>query len=172
MLSLVKALSTHLSTASLDKNPQSKERGITLDLGFSSFVNTLPEFEQCIRDLFVLMFRQKLWIWSHSVHFSGLSRTCLLDQDHHRRIPNYWYSHRGSGCPQGNPDSNCRVHRFEWNYNKTGMFCDWTVHDQAIFVLNKIDLVPEKDRERVIKDQMGKLKKVLSKTRFSSAPIV
>lgn len=52
------------------------------------------------------------------------------------------------------------------------MFCDWTVHDQAIFVLNKIDLVPEKDRERVIKDQMGKLKKVLSKTRFSSAPIV
>lgn len=62
MLSLVKALSTHLSTASLDKNPQSKERGITLDLGFSSFVNTLPEFEQCIWDLFVLMFRQKLWI--------------------------------------------------------------------------------------------------------------
>lgn len=30
--SLVKALSTHLSTASLDKHPQSRERGITLDL--------------------------------------------------------------------------------------------------------------------------------------------
>ncbi|GAB4820811.1 hypothetical protein N2152v2_007857 [Parachlorella kessleri] len=35
--SLVAALSTTLSTAALDKHPQSKERGITLDLGFSSF---------------------------------------------------------------------------------------------------------------------------------------
>lgn len=34
--SLVAALSTVLSTAALDKHPQSKERGITLDLGFSS----------------------------------------------------------------------------------------------------------------------------------------
>lgn len=33
----VAALSTTLSTAALDKHPQSKERGITLDLGFSSF---------------------------------------------------------------------------------------------------------------------------------------
>ena len=30
--SLVKAISTNLSTASLDKHPQSQERGITLDL--------------------------------------------------------------------------------------------------------------------------------------------
>ncbi len=35
--SLAKALSTHLSTAALDKLPQSQERGITLDLGFSAF---------------------------------------------------------------------------------------------------------------------------------------
>ena len=35
--SLAKALSTVASTACFDKNPQSKERGITLDLGFSSF---------------------------------------------------------------------------------------------------------------------------------------
>ncbi|CAM9713705.1 unnamed protein product [Scytosiphon promiscuus] len=40
--SLVKALSTVLSTASLDKHPQSRERGITLDLGFSSFTMALP----------------------------------------------------------------------------------------------------------------------------------
>ena len=36
------ALSTKLSTAALDKHPQSKERGITLDLGFSAFVTDLP----------------------------------------------------------------------------------------------------------------------------------
>lgn len=40
--SLVAALSTTLSTAALDKHPQSKERGITLDLGFSSFVIPAP----------------------------------------------------------------------------------------------------------------------------------
>lgn len=39
----VAALSTTLSTAALDKHPQSKERGITLDLGFSSFAVSLPE---------------------------------------------------------------------------------------------------------------------------------
>ena len=41
--SLSKALSTVASTASFDKNPQSKERGITLDLGFSSFCVDIPD---------------------------------------------------------------------------------------------------------------------------------
>jgi len=41
--SLVAALSTELSTASLDKHPESKRRGITLDLGFSSFQTAMPE---------------------------------------------------------------------------------------------------------------------------------
>ncbi|KAM8930297.1 selenocysteine-specific elongation factor [Pelodytes ibericus] len=40
---LAKALSTTASTAAFDKNPQSKERGITLDLGFSSFSVSIPE---------------------------------------------------------------------------------------------------------------------------------
>ena len=41
--SLVKAMSTLLSTASLDKSKQSRERGMTLDLGFSCFfVDTIP----------------------------------------------------------------------------------------------------------------------------------
>ena len=41
--SLCRSLSTIGSTAAFDKHPQSKERGITLDLGFSSFVMDLPE---------------------------------------------------------------------------------------------------------------------------------
>lgn len=41
----VAALSTTLSTAALDKHPQSKERGITLDLGFSAF--TVVPFITC-----------------------------------------------------------------------------------------------------------------------------
>ena len=46
--SLSKALSTVASTACFDKNPQSKERGITLDLGFSSFsVDTPARLKEC-----------------------------------------------------------------------------------------------------------------------------
>lgn len=41
--SLARALSSIASTAAFDKNPQSRERGITLDLGFSSFKVDLPE---------------------------------------------------------------------------------------------------------------------------------
>ncbi len=42
--SLCKALSTIASTAGFDKNPQSKERGITLDLGFSAFLIRVPQW--------------------------------------------------------------------------------------------------------------------------------
>ena len=41
--SLVKALSKTLSTCALDKHPQSQQRGITLDLGFSAFTLAMPE---------------------------------------------------------------------------------------------------------------------------------
>jgi hypothetical protein len=40
------SLTSIASTASLDKNPQSKEKGITMDLGFSSFTaQTDKDFE-------------------------------------------------------------------------------------------------------------------------------
>lgn len=41
--SLSKVLSKISSTACFDKNPQSQERGITLDLGFSALSLELPE---------------------------------------------------------------------------------------------------------------------------------
>ncbi|KAK6643404.1 hypothetical protein RUM43_004909 [Polyplax serrata] len=40
--SLAKVLSSVSSTAAFDKDPQSQERGITLDLGFSSFSSPVP----------------------------------------------------------------------------------------------------------------------------------
>ncbi|XP_076972468.1 selenocysteine-specific elongation factor isoform X3 [Tamandua tetradactyla] len=40
---LARALSTTASTAAFDKQPQSRERGVTLDLGFSCFSVPLPE---------------------------------------------------------------------------------------------------------------------------------
>lgn len=41
--SLVRVLSSVLSTAALDKHPESQKRGITLDLGFSAFALPMPE---------------------------------------------------------------------------------------------------------------------------------
>ncbi|XP_036330932.1 selenocysteine-specific elongation factor [Rhagoletis pomonella] len=45
---LARALSTIASTAAFDKNPQSQERGITLDLGFSAVVVEAPASLKCI----------------------------------------------------------------------------------------------------------------------------
>lgn len=47
--SLAKVLSNIASTAAFDKNPQSQQRGITLDLGFSAF--TIPVPDQLKEDL-------------------------------------------------------------------------------------------------------------------------
>jgi len=42
--SLAKSLSTTASTAAFDKNPQSQERGITIDLGFSALYIKTPSY--------------------------------------------------------------------------------------------------------------------------------
>ena len=70
------ALSTKLSTAALDKNPQSKERGITLDLGFSSFsVRILLRYTLFIASVITLLVGvdgQKLAILTRLIHtFQG-----------------------------------------------------------------------------------------------------
>lgn len=54
--SLAKSLSMISSTASFDKNPQSKERGITLDLGFSGLSVPLPDILKGKSDDGMLMF--------------------------------------------------------------------------------------------------------------------
>lgn len=48
--SLSKALSQISSTAAFDKNPQSQQRGITLDLGFSGLIVGAPESLKAISD--------------------------------------------------------------------------------------------------------------------------
>lgn len=49
--SMCRILSAVTSTASLDKNPQSQERGITLDLGFSAFFTRVPtRFDKEIKE--------------------------------------------------------------------------------------------------------------------------
>ena len=49
---LARAISEQVSTAGLDKHPQAKERGITIDLGFTMFV--LDKFLVTLVDTFFL----------------------------------------------------------------------------------------------------------------------
>lgn len=44
--------------------------------------------------------------------------------------------------------------------------------DKAIFVLNKIDLIPEAERADRVKSITATLQKTISRTRFKNAPIV
>lgn len=44
--------------------------------------------------------------------------------------------------------------------------------DKVILVLNKIDLIPEAEREKRIPEIVNNIKKTISKTKFKNAPIV
>ena len=76
--SLSRALTKITSTAALDKNPQSKERGITLDLGFSAFFTKFPSHR---------FPESKIKV--SSVHSCRLPRTCFTHKNHHRWRINY-----------------------------------------------------------------------------------
>ncbi|XP_026070493.1 selenocysteine-specific elongation factor-like [Carassius auratus] len=70
---LAHALSSIASTAAFDKNPQSKERGITLDPGFSEFTAPLGALERILRGQRI---RQS------TVHTDGLPGTCVPHTHH------------------------------------------------------------------------------------------
>lgn len=44
--------------------------------------------------------------------------------------------------------------------------------DKVILVLNKIDLIPEAEREKRIPEIVNNIKKTIAKTKFKNAPIV
>ena len=96
--SLVAALSTCLSTAALDKHPESKRRGMTVDLGFSSFTTDAPaqlagaraphceSMEGWQKTISAL---RSCWIRQSAVHSSGLPWPCILDAYSHRGLSDH-----------------------------------------------------------------------------------
>lgn len=91
-----KALSTLASTAAFDKHPQSKQRGITLDLGFSAFL-AVPSSR--IRGRQTLSSRQP-WAhynwsdmafeWFETDHLIVLLRCCIQRPDMSRSSTRSW----------------------------------------------------------------------------------
>jgi len=146
--SLVRALSTTLSTAALDKSPQSRERGMTLDLGFSSFSCMPPQgFDAAVS-------RLQYTLVDCPGHAS-LIRTIISGAQIIDRMLLVVDVTKG----MQNQTAECLV-------------IGEILTPDLIVVLNKIDLVPEAERAEKIAEIKAYWSNALAKTRFAGAPVV
>ncbi|CAF1155219.1 unnamed protein product, partial [Rotaria sordida] len=147
--SLAKALSTVASTNAFDKNPQSQERGITLDLGFSSFTMDIPEH------LMNSNYKQLQITLVDCPGHASLIRTIiggaqiidlmLLVIDITKGIQTQ--------------TAECLV-------------IGEITCDKMLVVLNKIDLIEETQRQSTIEKMTKRLRKTFEFTKFPQAPII
>ncbi|XP_053381410.1 selenocysteine-specific elongation factor-like [Mercenaria mercenaria] len=148
--SLSKTLSTTASTASFDKNPQSKERGITLDLGFSSFQVDLPthlvrEGEQGVVQYTLVDCPGHASLIKTIIGGAQIIDLMLLVVDVVKGLQTQ--------------TAECLVIG-EITCNK------------MIVVLNKVDLLPPEKKDSMIDKMKKKMLKTLESTRFAGSPIV
>ncbi|XP_060600172.1 selenocysteine-specific elongation factor-like [Ruditapes philippinarum] len=148
--SLSKALSTTASTASFDKNPQSKERGITLDLGFSSFQVDLPTH------------------LSNEVG-QGVVQYTLVDCPGHASLIKTII-----GGAQIIDLMLLVVDVVKGLQTQTAecLVIGEITCNKMIVVLNKADLLPPDKKDTMIDKMKKKMLKTLENTRFAGAPIV
>lgn len=147
--SLVKALSTTLSTASLDRAPQSQARGITLDLGFSSFKCALPDHLEG-EDAAEL----QITLVDCPGHAS-LIRTIIGGAQIIDAMVLVVDIIKGVQ-PQ---TAECLV---------IGEICT----DDLVIALNKVDQIPIDERPQAIDRATKKLRKQLASSKFRDAPVV
>ncbi|GIY36448.1 selenocysteine-specific elongation factor [Caerostris darwini] len=149
--SLSKALSTIASTASFDKNPQSQERGITIDLGFSSFSVDVPDHIKSVcHDYEVLQFT----LVDCPGHAS-LIRTIIGGSQIIDLIMLVIDITKGIQTQT----AECLV--------LGEITCN-----HMIVVLNKIDLLPPDKIEQSIQKMTKKILKTLEKTKFKDSVVV
>jgi len=147
--SLVRALSTELSTAALDKHPQSQERGITLDLGFSAFLTPLPAHLE-------------------GRGFSRLQFT-LVDCPGHASLIRTII-----GGAQIIDMMILVIDVVKGIQTQTAecLVIGEITTDNLIVVLNKVDMLPVEGREGALARVSAKIKKVLASTKFGAAPMI
>jgi len=154
--SLSKMLSSVSSTASFDKNPQSKERGITLDLGFSALYIHTPKF---LKNLFPN--NQKI-IESEYIQIT------LVDCPGHASLIRTIIS--GASIIDTmilviDSIKGIQIQTIEC-IALSEILCE-----KITIAMSKIDLL--KDKEEEIPKKIDKLKQIFSKTKFGkSVPIV
>lgn len=145
---LVRALSRTLSTAALDKNPQSRERGMTLDLGFSSFgMKAFPPLNKTYD-------RVQYTLVDCPGH-SSLIRTIIGGAQIIDRALLIVDATKGMQLQT----AECLV-------------IAEILTDNLLVVFNKIDLFPEADRQDELAKAQSLFRQALSGTKFSEAPFV
>ncbi|XP_043934469.1 selenocysteine-specific elongation factor [Protopterus annectens] len=149
--SLAKALSTTASTAAFDKNPQSKERGITLDLGFSSFSVDLPEHVKALQGDFDKLQFTLVDCPGHA----SLIRTIIGGA----QIIDLMMLVIDVTKGMQTQSAECLV-------------IGEITCPKMVVVLNKTDLLPEGKRQAAIEKMTKKMQKTLENTRFHGVPII
>lgn len=149
--SLSRALATCFSTAALDKNPQSKARGITLDLGFSSFMAPAPPH-----------FKEAL------PHVSQVQVTLVDCPGHASLIRTIIGGAQIIDMMLLVIDVNKGIQTQTAECIVIGEI----LTDNLVIALNKVDLIPEAQRPQKIEKVMNGLKTAFAQTRFKSPIIV
>jgi selenocysteine-specific elongation factor len=150
---LVRSLSTSLSTAALDKNPQSQQRGITLDLGFSSF--TLPMPSHLLGDPGISQYEHIQFTLVDCPGHASLIRTIIGGAQIIDMILLVVDANKGIQTQT----AECIV-------------IGEITTDNMIIVLNKVDMIPESERAAKIERVSNRIRKVFAATKFAGVPIV
>ncbi|KAJ1639557.1 P-loop containing nucleoside triphosphate hydrolase protein [Pavlovales sp. CCMP2436] len=149
--SLARALSTMSSTASFDRHPQSKERGMTLDLGFSAFMAELPE-----------------QLTANAAGYEQLQFT-LVDCPGHASL-----IRTVIGGAQIIDMMLLVIDLTKGIQTQTAecLVVGELTADELIVVLNKQDLLPEATRTEKLDKMKKGVAKALSQTKFKDAPMI
>ncbi|KAM3878331.1 selenocysteine-specific elongation factor [Diretmus argenteus] len=150
--SLARALSSTASTAAFDKNPQSRERGITLDLGFSSFTVDLPDH---LREGGVHQYDSLQFTLVDCPGHASLIRTII-------------------GGAQIIDLMILVVDVVKGVQTQTAecLLIGELTCPRMVVILNKIDLLPTNKRQSAIEKMTKRLHKTLESTRFKECPVI
>ena len=156
--SLTRALATMFSTASLDKHPESKLRGITLDLGFSAFRVPIPE-------------HLRAELSDNGGAESGIDclQYTLIDCPGHASLIRTII---GGAQIMDMMILVIDVIRGIQTQTAECLVIGSITCETAIIVLNKIDLIPEAEREARVAQTKRNIRKAVSKTKFADAPMI
>ncbi|KAI1289415.1 Selenocysteine-specific elongation factor [Halotydeus destructor] len=151
--SLCKALSSVASTAAFDKHPQSKERGITIDLGFSSFSVDLTDANRP-PSLLESVNRMQFTLVDCPGHAS-LIRTIIGGAS----IIDFLILVIDVTKGIQTQTAECLV-------------IGEITCDQMVVVLNKVDLLAQNERDNLIKKMTLRISKTLATTKFKECKII
>lgn len=159
--SIVKALSTSFATAALDKHPQSQERGITLDLGFSSFC--IPLSSKMIEENIHLSTLHK------ALGEQGMLQFTLVDCPGHASLIKTIIG--GSQII----DMIILVVDITKGFQSQTIEClviGEITCNNLIVVLNKVDLIPINLQEEYISNVKNELRNRFENTKFKDPPMI